>query len=212
VPKRNALAALLFALVCCPSTARALVVYDTFALGQGAVDVIVGQFNSKDLQYAYPFDMPLDSGNRPLETITVRLRHSPGAGTPAGDYTLRLRADDNGAPGAVLEEWTLTANLPDETNVPFASVTQPLLLQGATYWLNLKIEAGTGVGLWMAAIPKSLDLLYAETGVLDPTWLAPVDPFLVGLATVVVPEPDSLWLGAAGAAALVSLRRQRARA
>jgi hypothetical protein len=209
VPKRNALAGLLFALVCCPSTARALVVYDTFATGQGSIDIIAGQYNGKDLQYAYPFDMPLDSGNVPLETITVRLRNPVGT---HGDFTLRLRADDNGVPGAVLEEWTSTADLPDETNVQFDSVALPVLLQGATYWLNLKIEAGTGEGWWMATIPESVNFLYAETGVLDPTWLVPGSPYLVGLATVVVPEPDSFWLGAAGAAALVSLRRQRARA
>jgi hypothetical protein len=209
VPKLNALAALLFALVCCPSTTRALVVYDTFALGGGDPDIILGQTNGKDLQIAYPFDMPPDSGNTPLETITVRLRNPAGS---QGDFTLRLRADDNGTPGAVLEEWTFTANLAAETDVQFDSVAHPVLLEGATYWLNLKIDAGTGVGWWMATIPTSVDLLYAETGVLDPTWLAPGAPYLVGLATVVVPEPDQLWLGAAGAAALASLRRQRARA
>ena len=209
MPKHKAFAALLFALVCCPSTVRALVVHDTFATGDGDTDIIIGQVNALDLQLAYPFDMPLDSGDRPLETITVRLRNPGGT---HGDFTLRLREDAGGTPGAVLEEWTLTTDLSVETNVQFDSVAQPLLLQGATYWLNLKIEAGTGTGWWMATIPESLDLVYAQTGDLDPTWLAPASPYLVGLATVVVPEPDSAWLGAAGAAALVSLRRQRARA
>ncbi len=210
MPKLDALAALFFALVCCPSAAQALVVYDTFATGQGDPDIQIGQITGQDLQIAYPFDMPLDSGAYPLETITVRLRNPGGT---HGDFRLRLREDAGGTPGAVLEEWTFTTDLPSETDVTFDSLTQPLLLQGATYWLNLKIEAGTGEGWWMATIPRSSDSLYATTGALDPTWLVPAAiPYPVGLATVVVPEPDQLWLGAAGAAALVSLRRQRARA
>jgi hypothetical protein len=156
--------------------------------------------------------MPPDSGDRPLDTITLRLRHSPAPGAIRGDFTLRLREDDGGAPGAVIEEWTITDELLTETNVTFDSLAQPLLLQGASYWLNLKVEAGTGTGSWIATIPESTDFLFAHTGALDPTWLVPVQPFLVGLATVVVPEPASLSLGAAAAAALLCLRRQRARA
>lgn len=214
MPKLDALAALFFALACCPSTARSLVVYDTYPLGQGEFSAILGQFQGNDLQYAYPFDMPPDSGNRPLATILLRIGHSPDVGTPKGDFTLLLRADETGVPGAVLEAWTITNDLPSEIDVSFDSVMQPLLLQGAAYWLDLKVEAGTGQGLWLGTPPPTMDFLFAQTGVLDPTWLAPSSPFNVGLtlATVTVPEPDSSWLGAVGAAALASLRRQRARA
>jgi MYXO-CTERM domain-containing protein len=210
VPKLNAIAALLFSLVCASSAAQALVVYDTFALGDGDLDVILGQqINGNDIQIAYPFDMPLASGDRPLETITLRLRNPGGT---SGNFTLRLREDVGGVPGPVLEEWSLTTDLVSETDVDFVSVTHPVLVEGAAYWLNLKIDAGTGVGWWMATIPKTMDLLYANTGDLDPSWLVPASDYLIGLATVVVPEPASSWLGVVGVAALVALRRQRARA
>jgi hypothetical protein len=144
VPRLNTLAALLFALVCCPSATRALVVYDTFALGESPyLYVPLGEIAGNDVQYAYPFDMPIDSGNLPLETITLRLMDSSVLADPKGDFTLLLREDDGGTPGAVLEEWTITGDLPTLTNVTFDSVTQPLLLEAATYWLNLKMEGGT---------------------------------------------------------------------
>jgi hypothetical protein len=212
VPLLHALAVLLFALACWPSAARAATVYDTFALGQGGIDAIIGQFNGKDFQLAYSFEISVATGNVPLESITVRLRHSPDPAAEEGDFTLRVREDDAGQPGAVLEAWTYTDVLTSQTNVQFDSVTQPVLLAGSTYWLTMGIEAGTGLGLWMAAEPKSVDLLYAETGVLDPTWLPPAQPYLIGLATVEVPEPAHAWLVVAGAGVLARFRRRRLRA
>lgn len=205
----RALASLLLALAAWPSAARAAVVYDTYPLGQGDTSIILGQFNERDFQLAYPFEIEAGTGNVPLESITVRLRHSPDPLAAPGDYTLRLREDDGGQPGAVLESWTYTDVVANATDLTFESVTHPPLLEGSTYWLNLKIEAGTGMGLWLAAEPTSVDLLYAETGILDPTWLTPAEPFLIGLATVEVPEPAHAWLVAAGAAVLVPFRRRR---
>lgn len=207
----HALAALLLALA--PSSvARAITVYDSYALGVGNTQAIVGQFNDQDFQVAYPFDIEPGTGNVELETITVRLRHSPDPSKDKGDFTVQLRSDDGGEPGDVLESWTLTTILNAETDVDFVSVLQPILTEGSTYWLNVKCEAGTGIGLWPAAVPTTLDVRFALTGALDPVWMTPDTPYLIGLATVEVPEPGHAWLALAGAAVLAPFRRRRGRA
>ena len=203
----HALAALLLA-ASYPSAAGALVVYDTYALGAGQNQVIVGQFNNKDFQYAYPFDTGAVMVST-LESVTVRLRHSPDPSAPKGDFTVEVREDDGGEPGNVLESWTITGNLTTETDVVFDSVALPTLNGGSAYWLNMKTAAGTGFGLWAAADPLTQDMLFAETGALNPVWMPPVNPFLIGLAMIEVPEPAHALLVLAGAAVLAPFRRTR---
>ena len=214
MPLLHALAALVLALALAPSAALAsTTVYDTFALADGDTDAIVGQFNNNDIQLAYSFVVPPGTGTAPLETVTVRIRHSPDPTLGKGDFTVLLREDDGGQPGAVLESWTFTGLVPSETNVQFDSVAQPFLTEGSTYWLNMKIEAGTGAGLWIAAEPRTTDVLAALTGGLNPVWVTPaVFPYLTGFASVVVPEPAHVCLLLAGAAVLAPFRRRRARA
>jgi hypothetical protein len=203
----HTLAAALLALTA-PSAARALVVYDTYPLGTGGQQIIVGQFNNKDFQVAYPFEVETAA---PLSLVTLRLRHSPSDPLPErGDYTVQVRADDGGEPGAVLESWTTTTVFSNVTDVEFASVVEPVLAPGI-YWLNVKCEAGTGSGLWYSAAPVTNEARYAETGALDPVWLTPATPYLLGLATVEVPEPSHAVLALAGAAVLAPFRRRRAR-
>jgi hypothetical protein len=207
VPLLRPATLLLLALTAGGSAARAAVVYDTYGLGIGGNSAIVGQFNSRDFQWAYPFDIEAGTGNVPLESITVRLRHSPDPLAQPGDFTLRLREDDAGLPGDVLESWTFPNVLADATDVQFVSVTTPVLLEGSTYWLNMKVEEGTGFGLWLCAEPESEDVLTAETGVLNPTWVPPVTP-LLALATVEVPEPSHALLAVAGVLVLAPFRRR----
>lgn len=211
MPLLRPVALLLLALTAGASAARAAVVYDTYGLGIGGNSAIVGQFNSRDFQWAYPFDIPAGTGNVPLESITVRLRHSPDPLAQPGDFTLRLREDADGVPGDVLESWTFTNVLASATDIEFVSVLTPALLEGGTYWINMKVEEGTGFGLWLCAEPESPDVLTAETGVLDPTWAPPVTP-LLALATVEVPEPAHALLVVAGALVLAPFRRRRTQA
>jgi hypothetical protein len=212
MPLLHALAVLVLALAAAPALAgTSQVVYDTFDLPDGDTDAIIGQFNDNDLQLAYPFVVPT-AVNALLETVTLRLRHSPDPNVAKGDFIVRLREDDGGEPGAVLEEWTHTTVLNSETNVEFASVAQPVLHGDQTYWLNVLIAANTGVGLWIAAEPRTEDLLFAVTGGLDPAWQAPADPFLIGFASVVVPEPAQLSLALVGALVLAPFGRRRTRA
>jgi hypothetical protein len=209
VPLLHAVAALVLLLAVAPTPARAATVYETYSLPDGPTDAIIGQFNNRDLQLAYPFEVP--AGIRaPLDFVKLRLRHAdPTHGI--GDVTVRLRADDGGEPGAVLESWTHTQQLPFETDVQFDSLLQPPLLEGATYWLNVKVEPGTGECYWMATNETTPDMLFAFTGGLNPVWQEPANPYLLTFAQVEVPEPAHALLVLAGAAVLAPLRRRCAR-
>ena len=110
----------------------------------------------------------------------------------------------------MLESWTITNNLPSQTDVEFVSVVIPVLTEGSTYWLNLKTEADTGFGLWEAADEMTTDVLFAETGAENPVWLSPPNPFLIGLATIEVPEPATRGSSPRGSGALALPRRRRA--
>jgi hypothetical protein len=212
MPLLHALAALVLALAAAPALAgTSQVVYDTFDLPDGDTDAIIGQFNDNDLQLAYPFVVP-EGVNAPLESVTLRLRHSPDPAVGKGDFIVRLREDDAGEPGAVLEEWTFTTVINSETDVDFPSAELTILHENQTYWLNVLIAAKSGVGLWIAAQPRTQDLLFAVTGGLDPAWQVPPDPFLIGFASVVVPEPAQLSLALVGALVLAPLGRRRTRA
>jgi hypothetical protein len=201
-------ALVLAAAVLLAGSARAVTVYDTYPLGDGPDDILVGQFMGKDLQYAVPFVVPLDAGDYALDAITLRLQHSPDPMIPKGDFTLLLREDAGGEPGTALESWSYTQTA-NGTDIAFPSVQAPVLLAGETYWLNLKIDAGTGQGIWNGVDATGLDFLYAETGGLNPTWLAPANPFPVGFARVdTVPEPGRSLMLAAGGAMLAALRRR----
>lgn len=194
-----------------PAPASAVVVYDTFALGTSGASVLLGQINAFDLQYAYPF--VVSGGNYPLESITLGLYRDNDVGTnDGGDYALLLRADDGGLPGDVLEEWTLVNDLPMlmVSERTFVSLDTPTLLNGQTYWVNLRTEPGTGSGSWFGSNGSSPDLVFAQTGALDPTWLQPQPSFdILPLMTVEGPEPSQVLLAAVGALVLSSLARRR---
>jgi hypothetical protein len=213
MPLLHALAALALALSAAPALAgtESQVVYDTFDLNDGDTDAIIGQFQANDLQLAYPF-VPQKGVRALLETVTLRLRHSPDPVVMKGDFIVRLREDDGGEPGPVLEEWTFTDVLNAETNVEFVSVAQPVIEGEQTYWLNVLIAPATGQGLWISAQPRTRDLLFANTGGLDPVWQEPPNPFLIGFASVVVPEPAQLCLALVGALVLAPFGRRRTRA
>jgi hypothetical protein len=205
---RPALALLAIAVLSAGSS-HAVTVYDTYPLGPGADDILVGQFMGDDLQYAVPFEVPLDAGDFALAVITLTLQHSPDPMVSMGDFTLRLREDAGGEPGAVLESWTHTDPV-NVTDVDFVSVQAPELLAGETYWLNLKVEASTGRGIWNAANATGMDFLFATSGVLNPNWMTPTMNFPIGLARVeTVPEPGQLLMLATGGALLAAVGRRR---
>lgn len=187
--------------------AGAVVVYDTYAAGQGTPARLVGVPLDivRNLQYADPFEV---SGTfLQLESITLRLRHGAGA---SGDFRVLFRADNAGVPGTVLEEWVITDQFDVDTDVVLTSVDHPALADSATYWINVKILNGENRGSWLVSTLVSDDWLFHTGGALNPPWQSPPEPQPLGLATVEAPEPAQALLLGVGAALLAARRRLRA--
>ena len=187
--------------------AGAVVVYDTYAAGQGTAGAPrrSAPRHRRNLQYADPFEV---SGTfLQLESITLRLRHGAGA---SEDFRVFLRADNAGVPGTVLEEWVITDQFDVDTDVVLTSVDHPALDDGATYWINVKIVNGENRGSWLVSTLVSDDWLFHTGGALNPPWQSPPEPQPLGLATVEAPEPAQALLLGVGAALLAARRRLRA--
>jgi hypothetical protein len=207
LPRSLPLLALALALAPPAAPAAAVVVYDTYAAGQGTPARLVGEPLDivRNLQYADPFVV---SGTfLQLESITLGLRHGAGA---SGDFRVLLRADDAGKPGTVLEEWVITDQFNDDTDVVLDSVAHPAFTDGATYWINLKIVNGENRGSWLVSNQESDDWLFHTGGALNPPWQSPAGVEPLGLATVEAPEPGQALLLAVGAVLLAAPRRRRA--
>jgi len=75
----------------------------------------------------------------------------------AGDLNLFLATDENGFPGKILEQFSLTAGAP--TSAPpllplvFKSASQPELMSGAKFWLCAK-SSGMEGWVWHFGDPK----------------------------------------------------------
>jgi hypothetical protein len=184
-----------------PAPASAVVVYETYSLGNDNMSALLNP-----VQYAYPFDV--SGGNFPLEMITLSLfaNTSPG---PA--FILRLRDDDAGEPGNILEEWDFQG-LPMTvvTDVEFVSVVTPTLLDGQRYWVNLTVESGIG-GSWRGTGTETADMKFAQTLGPNPVWLDPNPDFVLPRMMVEAPEPGQALLAAAGALVLSVASRARRR-
>jgi hypothetical protein len=187
-------------------SADAVVVYDTYAAGQGTPARLVGVplDIARNLQYADPF--VVNGTFLQLESITLGLRHGAGA---SGDFRVLLRADAAGEPGAILEEWIITDQFDDDTDFQILSAQKPAFTDGATYWLNVKILNGVNRGSWLVSQQESDDFLFHTGGALNPPWDSPPESQPLGLVLVEAPEPGQALLLAAGAALLGSLRRRR---
>jgi hypothetical protein len=208
MPLSRSLLFLAAALALLAAPAGAVVVYDTYAAGQGTPARLVGEPLDivRNLQYADPFVV---SGTfLQLESITIGLRHGAGA---TGDFRIFFRADDAGEPGAVLEEWVVTDQFDDDTDVELPSLEHPALSDGATYWINVKIVDGLNRGSWLVSTLESDDWLFHTGGALNPPWQSPPDAQPLGLLTVEAPEPGQALLLGTGAALLAARLRRRAR-
>jgi hypothetical protein len=190
-----------------PGAVRADVLYDTYQYGDMLPSRATGQVpntGGKDFQYADPFTV--SGGDFELSQLTLRFRHDAGA---FGHFEILLREDDGGFPGTVLEQWTLTDLYSVATDVVLPSTLHPTLTDSTQYWVNVRVAGGTGWGSWRATGQLAEAWVYAETGALDPTWLAATDQFGLGLVTVEAPEPAQALLALLGAALLAPLARRR---
>jgi hypothetical protein len=190
------------------SPAAAVVVYDTYPAGQGTPSRLVGKplDIGLNIQYADPF--VVDGTSLQLESITLRLRHGAGA---SGDYRIFLRADNAGEPGTILEEWVVTDQFNDDTDVELVSVDHPPFTDGATYWINVKViqTGGEDRASWVVSNDESDDWLFSEGGAIDPPWMSPPEVQPLGMATVEAPEPAQALLFVVGAALLAVRARRR---
>ena len=197
--------------VLAPLAAGAEVIYDTYPFGlSSGPDRLIGAANHS--QYADPFQVPA-GGRRLLERITVRLRTRLLAG-PETDVAVRLRVDDAGEPGVVLEEWVVPRGNTTPSDYVLESVAEPVLEEGSVYWINIANADTSGSASWITAETNSLDWLFANSPSLFPAWQDPGPGGALtghGFAQVEVPEPGAGPLLALGGALLAPLARLRRR-
>jgi PEP-CTERM motif len=147
--------------------------------------------------------------------------------TPTGTFTLtqidvaasglsgtnqigvELLSDASGAPGSVLESWTLT-NVPSYgssfTPEALAAVSPITLSAGTTYWVELvSLSSNPTVWNYSPSIMGSTDVLGNATG---PNWVADSNQFVPAydvLGTAAVPEPSTLLLFGVGLLSLAGM-------
>jgi len=187
VPITLALATLLAG----PAIAQERPVYDTYIFGDEQPDRLVGtgQGLLNSLQYADPFVMT--GGDGRLARLTVRLK-TRQTGFEGTDVLVQLREDTAGFPGPVLESWVVANDTEDFTDFPLESLLDPLLFDGATYWVNVAAAEDAGFGAWAVAETNTLDWLFAFSRNEDPVWMEPAQNWALddlGMALVEVPEP-----------------------
>ncbi len=158
------------------------------------------------------------------------------------DLIVRVWDDADGAPGSVLESWTMPILFPTpEHDVVLESLAQPTLLEGQTYWISVAVSGGSLS--WRKADLNALnqppdppplispDLLAAVTSGIPAQWFplqneqfnldGDPEPELelpgaffgvAAVSAIPAPEPATLLAQAAALAAAGALARGRARA
>jgi len=194
VARKRILLALGMLLISSNAVAGTRVAYDTYAFGAAGTQRPVGNTASgTHVQWADPFLM--SGGDGKLERVILRLRTEIFSIDPT-EVEVRLREDDGGLPGTILESWTVADNIGADTDLSLESLALPLLLDGETYWVNLAALAPTGTAAWTnAAGTETMDFLVADGMGVDPAWAPPSANVPLGLLAVEVPEPAPALLG-----------------
>jgi hypothetical protein len=131
------------------------------------------------------------------------------AGTTS--FTVEITADSSGAPGAVLESFSLTGITGSATVRSLTSVLHPSLSSLSTYWIAVFPGGTTTFGGWnLNSVGRTGFDSSANDG---STWSGPftgASPAFDVIGTPTVPEPTTWVLLAAPLAAMLWFRRRRA--
>jgi hypothetical protein len=133
------------------------------------------------------------------------------AGTTS--FTVEITADSSGAPGAVLESFSLTGITGTPTVRSLTSILHPSLSSLSTYWVAVFAGGTTTAGGWFWNSVGTTGFDFSSNG--GSTWSvdsATTDPrpaFDV-IGTPTVPEPTTWVLLGAPLAAMLWFRRRRA--
>jgi hypothetical protein len=133
--------------------------------------------------------------------------------------TVALTSDKSGAPGAVIESFTLNASTLTTFGssagntgalITLNSKLDPLLVSGSTYWLEVTSDRNNMV-VWYfnnSGDSRSSQALSLDGGV---TWAGGLTPSAFQINGTLVPEPSSIGL-VLGAGLLLSIFRKRRKA
>jgi hypothetical protein len=191
---------------------RADVVYDSFGGGTGysssSWNDVAGPSAAiaNPRSPAFPFT-PASSFNFTLAELP--LEHELGI----NHYTVSLRADQAGLPGAVLESFDLT-NLPSYSSpglTDVISASHPLLVAGQKYWLAAMPVSSTAMGLWAMRSPavggnKALTPDLGQTWTLNEFGFQTMSPMRI--EGTPAPEPAGLAVLAVGGLLMGRWRRR----
>jgi hypothetical protein len=173
----------------------AVVTFDTYGPGDtyGTIGYTIGSGQTSGDLFAPSF-----TGN--LFEIDLALSNARGSNF----VNVQLTADNNGAPGSVIESYTVVAtnvfSSPGSV-VQALSTLHPLLTAGTNYWL-LATTDDASLDPWYFSITGATGLRYSTmSGVTTDTMAA----FRV-LSIPQVPEPSTLFAGLVLAGAMLSRR------
>jgi len=172
-----------------------------------------GPNDTYDLTRAYTVGMTMTAGNSflpqftgPLQEIDFALSNATGNGT----VNVQLLTDSGGAPGTLIESYTVTvtSTFPSAGSVvPALSVIHPILHEDTAYWLILSADTGSDNPWYFNSIGITGPRF--ETGLIVPDTMA---TFRVIESSVAAPEPSVFVLMALGLATVAGLRRRHAAA
>jgi hypothetical protein len=181
---------------------------DTYALDRGQTLAWGGPLGGDVYEAAAP--ITVTGGDYYLNRAEIAILHSWGPDLVYAD----IRADDGGAPGAVLETTSGSGVTPPFVWAPPMQLQfsgDLVLKDGETYWLALRTEETDALLAWSLNVVDDFGLR---------AWRINMQPWEVGVGVpgtdsqrqvyrihgTVVPGPGSIWLGAL---ALAAARRRR---
>lgn len=196
--------------------AEASVIFTTFGAGDsfktGATDLpLIGQSQPSDppaFMFATPFTV--SNGDQTFRSLEVAL--SPRNGSNPSPINFSIYTDNGGLPGTLIDTVTVNVPLGASAGVYAAgSALEPVLSNGATYWIAGQAAAIGSAATWHANDQGLLSTIAVKNngtwGVAAPSFDQPA--FRLSTVAVAVPEASGVVMALLGGAGVVALGLRR---
>jgi hypothetical protein len=174
-----------------------------------SANIVGNDFVGDDLSQAVGFRA---SGSGVVSSYTLALScFVPCSSSPADPLTIALVRDSGGQPGSVVESLTFNAGTltgfpSNAATVTLNSMTNPLLVSGQSYWLEVSSDLNNTVSWYFN---NSSDATNSQDVSIDggASWAGGLTPSAFQLNGTAVPEPSSIAL-VLGAGLLFGITRK----